>query len=323
MTYSAGSTIVATDYNTLAWGGTANAYTTTPANAAVSYGVGTSRYGLGASVTGIPGVIATNTVTAAQWAGLIATVNNTRSYQTNGYTPISTVVAGNTISILSNLSTELTNAMTNAGTCALALTDSAPTNLVFSTAWGGAGNRRLTFTQSVSFASADAARYFFNAGGKIKISFSRAGGSATTRNTNWTALATAAGTIEIGYLNTTKAGGSGTPTALRNASNGGYWNMTLSDVTHFQQYAATAPYTIDYIVVNAKWSGTTANSGYPTLTFTVYWENDYVNAFQETVDGTATTSFVISSPPTAHANTYLGSATWGAVSLPTGTVTNN
>ena len=329
MTYSSGNLILAADYNTIGWGTTGGGtYVTSPANAAVDFGVGSGRYGLGGSISSIAAVSATNTVTAAQWASLITTINNTRYFQSAGYTPISSVSTGNTISAIAALGTENTNAQTNMGLTAVSLSDSAATDISTSSAWGNVvGNRRLTFSHTLTFASNDQARYFFNAGGKIKMSFSRTGGSATTRNSNWDALLAACGTVNLGYMDTTKTGGSGTPNTIRNASNGGYWQVqgvaVSTDTLHFRQYALTAPYTIDYLDVNVKWTGTQTNGGSAVLVFTVYWENDYSNSFQQQVDGTSKTSFVISSPNATHATTYLGSSTWGTPTWSAASVTDN
>ena len=334
MTYISGNTILASDYNTIAWGSSlGNTFVDTPANAAVLFGTGVGRYGLGGSTTGIPAVVPYNinnpsdpnsTVAATQWSNLITMVNNMRNYQIAGYSSIAPVVAGNPVAVIPQLSTQITNAAAAMGTCALSTVDSTATNLTWSSGtWGASGNRRLTFTQNLTFASGDAARYFFNAGGKVKISFSRSGGTSNSRNTTWTNLLNACGTVVFGYMNTTKSAGSDTPTTIRNIDNGGYWNMTLTDVIHFKQYSPTAPYNIDFVEVNAKWSGTASNGGYPTLTFTIHLENDYVGSFSQIADGNVTSSFVLSSPPTAHSNNYLGSTTWGVPAFPSGTVVDN
>ena len=152
MTYSSGNLILAADYNTIGWGTTGGGtYVTSPANAAVDFGVGSGRYGLGGSISSIAAVSATNTVTAAQWASLITTINNTRYFQSAGYTPISSVSTGNTISAIAALGTENTNAQTNMGLTAVSLSDSAATDISTSSAWGNVvGNRRLTFSHKKS-----------------------------------------------------------------------------------------------------------------------------------------------------------------------------
>jgi len=312
MAYSQGGLIDDADYNTLAWGTpTGGTYVTTPANLAAVWGVGTGRYGYGASTSNFTQVTAGSIVTAAQWTGMIQGVNNALAHQGGSVITPSSVTAGNLITYYNSIQTGVTNAFNGAGSVA-STTDGSALNTQFTAAWGGSGHRRLLFTQTVTFASGNAARYFFNAGGKVKLTFSRSGGSATTRNSEWTDLCTKMGTITFGYLNTTGTPGSGAPAynVIRNAGNGGYWNLSTTATTHARMYADTAPYTINYIQVDVKWSGTAENGGSPVLTFETYWENDYANTFQQTADGTATTSLVLSAPPTTH----IGSATWGTPS---------
>lgn len=74
--------------------------------------------------------------------------------------------------------------------------------------------RRLTSTRttqwrtqlihdfSITFSSATARTNFFTYGGRIIWSGSRSGGSSSSKNTDWTNLLNAAGTIELGKTNT-------------------------------------------------------------------------------------------------------------------------
>lgn len=322
MTYSAGGAIQRDDYNTRAWGtATGGTYTLSPANLAVVWGVGTGRYGMGQSTSSFTQVSVGNTVTASQWAGLINNVNNATLHQNNtSFTPSPAVVAGNTITAYATLDSRITQAYNNMG-LSNTVNDGIPNNTQFTGTWGTSGNRRLTFTQTVTFASGDAARYFFNAGGLIKLTFNRFGGSATTRNTSWTSLTTECGTVTIGYLNTTKVGGGGsTPSVLLNSNNGGYWNQTYNVLkTHFTQTEDISPYTTNSISVLLSTSGTQGTNGDvgPVLTFTTHWTNAYSNVSQDSVDGTAITALTISSPPT----TYITN-TWGSPSF-SGSVTSN
>jgi hypothetical protein len=198
------------------------------------------------------------------------------------------------------------------GTTGIALSSSAPSLATYAGTWGTTGygtTRTLKFTHVVTFANGSAARYFFNAGGTLSLTHTKTGGSATTRNADWAALAAACGTTTIGYKNTTKTGGSGSTNILLNATNGGYWNTAISPAaptTHFVQYDASAGYTTDYIQVNATLSGTVSAGGYPVITIDIYWVNADVNAWQDSVDGTTTTSLVVNSPAT----TYLTNS-WG------------
>lgn len=295
MTYASGGLIQATDYNTLA------------TQVSSQLGVGTGKNGLGQSVTSIAAVTAgVNTITAVQWTGLIQSTNNILLHEGQAAITPASVAAGDIITYYAAITTGGVTAYNNSGSTSLALSDGAANTTSYATAWGTTGSRSLVFTQSITFASGDAARYFFNAGGRIKLSCSRSGGSATVRNTDFTALATSIGSIQLGYNNTTKVGGSGTTTTLLNANNGGYWAGTGAYVTHFKQFDASAGYTTDFIQVEYYWSGTATNGGYPVLNIKTTWSNSHVQAYQDSVDGTCSTSLVVSSPAT----TYLAN-TWG------------
>jgi hypothetical protein len=297
MTYSSGSLIQATDYNTLASNGS---------NIGDHWGTGTSSAGLGQSTSSIAAVSTSNTVTATQWTGLIQTINSCLAHEGQTTITPSSVTAGNAITYYASITTGSALAYTNRGTTGLALTAGATNTTSYASAWGTTGARSLVFTQTVTFSSGDAARYFFNAGGKIGLTYARSGGSATTRNTEMTALATACGTINVGYKNTTKTGGSGTVTTLLNTNNGGYWAGTGSYVVHFKQFDGVASYSTNYIQTEYFWSGTAANGGSPVLNLKSTMVNAWSNVFQDAVDGTTSVSLVVNSPAT----TYL-SNTWG------------
>jgi len=59
-------------------------------------------------------------------------------------------------------------------------------------------NTSISSTLTVEFPNANAARYFFNSGGQIKIRTSRSGGAATTQNSSWSSILSSAGTIAFG-----------------------------------------------------------------------------------------------------------------------------
>lgn len=66
------------------------------------------------------------------------------------------------------------------------------------TAWNGTIDARFT----VTFASAAARTDFFTYGGRIKISGTRTGGTASSKNTDWSSIVSGMGTIEFGKTNT-------------------------------------------------------------------------------------------------------------------------
>jgi len=291
MAYSQGGQIAATDYNTLA--GTLRS----------QWGTGTANHGLGQSVSAIADVAATGSVTAAQWTGLIQNANSCLAHEGQTQITPSSVTAGSAITYFATISTGVNAAYNNSGTTALALSDSAVYPATSAAAWGTTGNRGIVFTHTVTFASGDAARYFFNAGGKLKLSFAKSGGSGSTRNTEWAALATACGSIQMTTNDYLKVGGSGT---VSNLQHDGYFGLTGTPAQKFLQYDGVATYSSNYIVMNCSWSGTSSNGGNPVITIQTYWLNVWPNAIQDGVDGTTTTNLVVSSPAT----TYLAN-TWG------------
>lgn len=319
MSYVSGSNIQAGDYNTFVTGNSNGSYTTATPNIGVIWGVGNGRYGYGQSLSSIAATVTGTNVTATQWTGLLSITNNIASHENIALASIpGSVTPGTVISALGNLSADITSVFNNAGT-AYSLVSGSANNTQFVGSWGGSGNRRLVFTQVVNFANADAVRYFFNAGGLISLSFSRAGGSSTTRNTDWTNLSANCGSVKFGYRNTVKSGGGGaSPSIILNTNNGGYWNQTYNtNKTNFKQFDNATPYTTDYIQVDVTTSGTTGSNGDigATITFTTYWVNAYSNSFQQTVDGTATTALTIVTPGSAYFTT---ANPWGTVTFNSG-----
>jgi hypothetical protein len=180
----------------------------------------------------------------------------------------------------------------------------------------------------VTFASADAARYFFNGGGLIKLDVSKTATGALG-DPEWNDLAsTLCGDIYISgagtahtialtsYTGTTKIGGTGTPVTLQNSL--GWYNLTTSDQVIYKQYADTAPYTTNFIQHSAK----TASLG-TQLVITTLWsasDGDPISggtAPTGATPGTAPCTICTYFPPST---TYLTSASWGTPTVAATTV---
>lgn len=312
MTYSSGGLIQATDYNGFV-------STTSGANVNGIWATGTTDAGYGQSALGT--VSAAGTVTATQWASLVNTISSIASHQGTTITSRSAPVAGNTISILDALNTDLTNCTNNRGNAVAngsqVVTWSGTTSKTSDTT----GTFTITFTHTITFASADAARYFFNAGGRIKWETNKSS-TGNLGDAEWNDLAstlvgdifitggTATQTIAgVAYTGTTKSGGTGSPTTL--ATTTGWYDLTTSDTLIYKQFADTAPYTGNFIQINAK----TAGSG-TQLVLTTTWSNpegDTITGGTATDSplssfGTAPATVVTYFPPSA---TYLTTASWG------------
>lgn len=326
MTYTAGGLIQATDYN---------GFVSTNANANVNdiWSTGSSDKGYGQSA--LSTVSAGGTVTATQWATLVNTISSLASHQGTTITSRAAPVVGDTISILANLNTDLTNITNNRGNAAARGTQYGTfSGSVSKTTSTGSGSNAwtITFTHTITFASADAARYFFNAGGMIKWETNKSS-TGTEADDEWNDLAnTLVGDIYITggtttqniagtqYTGTTKIGGTGTPNTLQ--SNIGWYDLTTTDTLIYRQYADTPPYTSQYIAINAK----TAGSGTQLVLTTTWYDpggstagsTDVITGGTATsspatsITGTAPTTLVTYFPPSS---TYLTSAAWGTPTI--------
>ena len=303
MSYDAGQLIRASDYNTFS------------NQLAAIAGPSTGTMGWGQSTAPYANVAASNTVTATQWTGLIQKMQAAYTHQNNyvygnGTLPTS-VTAGSTITAMGWITSGLNNMYGDAqnGKILTPRSDSAATNATYNGGWGTTGNRGLQFWHTVTFPSADAARYFFNAGGQLKLSFSRSGGSATSRNSEWSQLAADCGTRVFEWKRTYRAGGGGAAPTTYTA---GYWNTGTTNIPQMLQYDSGGSYSNNYIITYAYEGGAASNGGYQTIVFNSYWINSWANGWQDWVDGSATTSLVVSYPST----TYIAN-TWGTPSVTT------
>jgi hypothetical protein len=219
------------------------------------------------------------------------------------------------------LSGELMDAANNRG--------NAVANGTQFTSWTGTNSKTaatsgspwsITFTNTVTFASADAARYFFNAGGRIKIDVSKTSTGATG-DPEWNDLAnTLCGDIFITggdysqtiagavYTGTTKVGGTGTPNTL--ATTTGWFDLGAGSAATivYKQFADTAPYTSNFIQHSIA-----KNAGSTTLTITTLWsasDGDPITggtAASGATPGTAPCTIVTYFPPSTNNLTN----TWG------------
>jgi len=320
MTYSVGGLIQATDYNGFA-------STTVGGNVNIIWGTGSTDAGYGQSTT-LATVSAGGTVTATQWAGLVNRISSIASHQGTTITSRTAPVAGNVIAVLSAVQTDLNNCYTNRGNAAgtgSQFTSWTGTSSKTSATGSGSTPWTITFTHTVTWASANAARYFFNAGGRIKWETSKTS-TGTEADDEWNDLAnTLVGDIFItggsstqtingtAYTGTTKSGGTGTPTTL--ATTTGWYDLTTSPTTIYKQFADTAPYTGSYIQIDASTAGTGTQ-----LVLTTTWVDpggSGVGSTDAISGGTATTGISFGSAPATvvtyfpPSTTYLTEASWG------------
>jgi len=309
MSYSQFSLIDASDFNTLVGGNP----TTTSGTLNAVWATGGTAFGYGQ--TALANVAVGQSVAATgQWASLVANTASAATHQGSSITAVATPVSGGTITFLSaiptNLSTISTNRL-NAATQGSTATNTATRG----TTWSSA----ITFTHTATFANGDAARYFFNSGGQLKLTFAQPTGTAMANAYN--TLATACGTLVLSaptsgtitvagtsYSGFTKIGGSGTPSPY--STNTGYYALTTSNANVFLQTTGTpAGYTTSYINVLIRSNGTQGSNGDAgsVITITTVW--DEIPDGLSVTAGSAVTLTAQAPETTNIANT------WGAVTL--------
>ena len=292
MTYSSGGLIQATDYNTFAGN------TTAGLNRVWSTGAGDAGWGQ----TDIATVAASGTVTATQWATIVNNLATSGTQTNTTLTSRTAPVAGNIIGILANVSTDITSVTTNRGNAIASGTEygvfSGTTSKTTATGSGQAA-WTITFTHTVTFPSANQARYFWNAGGIVRLKYGKSS-TGTDTDPDWNTLAGWCGTINLtgrvnsnsqtiaaqAYTGTTRLSGSGgTQTTL--ATTTGWYDLTTSPATIFQLNNSTSPYSGEFIRTTATATSSTV------LTLVTTWVSDGSSGAGTTADisgGTATAS---------------------------------
>lgn len=259
MTYAQGGLISATDYNGLAQ--------TNAANVAWVWGVGYGANGYGQSTTGISTLTVGTLVTATQWTGLFNVINRCLGHQ--GGTQLMgggnlNAVAGSIITYWSNVSTAVTTINNNAAAFGSQGNTTTGTSFVaYANALSKIDYIAYVATRSVTFASADAARYFFNAGGEINFIISSVDNKdATARSADTVTLV---GT-NLGGLNslrnTQTSGRAGTGGTLNtNNTTQGYRNLSNVQITFAQVTSTGAAYTTDFANIRVRTNGTQGTTG--------------------------------------------------------------
>ena len=211
--------------------------------AVLGNGSGNSGYGQQARI--VSTAVAEGTkVTINEWANLRFDIINAYKH-INGSNPVTAVVSeGNTIRYTGSFTPDTgaadvpqkqyddwaTNITNNRFTVAAG--ESATTSVTTSsrtTAWVS----QCECVIQLYWSNANDARYWFNSGGKIRISAARSGGVGTAQNTSWTSLLSAAGTQNFGGA---------VPSTGTTPNNGTNWYKTTSTFQTFYTATASSPY---------------------------------------------------------------------------------
>ena len=309
MTYASGSTILAADYNGLV--GTNPNTASGTLNTVWATGGTTAGYGQTALAT----VAAGDSILAASWANLVNRTANAATHQGTSITSVTAPSTGGVITYLSAIPTNLTSIYSSRLNAATQGTTTSNTVTTAST-WSSVA----TFTQTVTFANGDAARYFFNSGGQLAMTCSHPAGSGINLLLN--NLASNVGTVVLSAMNSgtaniggtsyngvTRIGGGGNSPTI--GTNSGYYALTTSNANIYYQTASTGPsgYLSTNINIFAKSNGTQGGNGDAGSIITIYTVWDEIPNGLTVSSGSVTTLTVRPPETTNIANT------WGTITL--------
>ena len=254
MAYAVGDTISNSDYNGLlnnTASGTPNAGV---AARGINYiaGTGAGAYGLGQTELGTVG--ATDTITAAQWNSLFTFMNNIQNHTNiTALTSTTAAAAGDVIALKSALTTDLNalaTAVAGGSTGATGLSTSAALQTVTTASEGW--DSTATQEVSVTFVSANAMRWFFNGGGKVRITVGTTEATVQGKDQAFKDLGTALGNLDIGAQVSTRSGTGESPSTGGSGLALGFHDLTTSYQELIILTSDNTNYTSNTIQISAK-----------------------------------------------------------------------
>lgn len=316
MTYALYGNIASFDYNNFV--GSDPSSTPNKLNSVWATGGNNAGYGQPA----VSQITYGSRVYSANWANLINTTGTCAVHQGTTITNITAPVLYGPVPYIAAIPTNLASVY---GSRLNAATQGATTSntATYNSTWSNV----LIFTHTISFANGDAARYFFNAGGQLKVTCSHAN-TAAGINMVMHNLASNIGTVVISstisdpitvsgssYNGVTKVGG-GLP-APSISPDMGYYAMTTANANIFSQTASTGPsaYLNTNITIISKSNGTQGahNDAGNVLTLYTVWDEVSIG-YGATVGNGSSTTVTIQAPETTNL-----SNTWGTINI-TGSV---
>ncbi len=253
MSYAQGNLIEATDYNNLI--GANTSVNPSTLHAVWAWGANSRGYGQ----TPISNVSVSSTVTATQWASLVNTVNSANLHIRNSSSGLTANTAGQIIGYSGGLPTAINRL--NDDRMIFATNSAVIANhnsLTAYSAWtSGSTSATITraFGANVAFESPDKARFFFNAGGRLKFNIT-ATSDAVARSVAAKAVIDNLGGIAIFGANT-NGGRTGTGGTLgTNLTTAGYYNLTIANITVVSITSTTSSYTTDTGTIAVRTNGT-------------------------------------------------------------------
>lgn len=312
MSYAQGNLIEATDYNNLI--GANTSVNPNTLHATWAWGANSRGYGQ----TPISNVSVSTTVTATQWASLVNTVNGANVHIRGTSSGLTANTAGQVIGFSAGLPTAITrlgqDRLLFATNSAVIANHNSLTAYAAWTSPTTSATLTRSFGANVAFESPDKARFFFNAGGRLKFNIT-ATSDAVARSVAAKAVIDNMGGIALFGANTnsgrTGAGG----TLGTNATTVGYYNLTIANVTVVSVTSTTASYTTDTGTLTVRTNGPRGqfNDNGDIISFwatVVSTQGSGGLSFDDSLNVTPTVTVDVSYPEVTNiANT------WGAVTV--------
>ena len=245
MGYVTGETILDDEYNTFV-----NS-SSSPYGYNHFAGTGALAYGLGQ--TALATVGAGDTVTASQWNSLFTGMDNIANHTNDTLTSTAARTAGDPIAIKSALVADLASLaaeVAGGSTSASAISESAELE---SAAASGRWAASHVVEQSITFANNNQLRWFFNAGGTMRMKMTRTGnggGSATSKDSSVDEMISAIGNFDLKAATSTRSGSGETVTT--NGLALGVRDGTTSYQTLLRLTQASGTYTSMYVDIQFK-----------------------------------------------------------------------
>tara|TARA_Y100000590_G_scaffold466407_1_gene641688 strand:+ start:1076 stop:2044 length:969 start_codon:yes stop_codon:yes gene_type:complete len=261
MGYVTGETILDDEYNTFV-----NS-SSSPYGYNHFAGTGALAYGLGQ--TALATVGAGDTVTASQWNSLFTGMDNIANHTNDTLTSTAARTAGDPIAIKSALVADLASLaaeVAGGSTSASAISESAELE---SAAASGRWAASHVVEQSITFANNNQLRWFFNAGGTMRMKMTRTGnggGSATSKDSSVDEMIAAIGNFDLKSQTSTRSGSGETVTT--NGLSNGLYDLGTGYTVLLKLTQSSGTYTSMYVQISAKLNAAVASA----VTVTMKWE---------------------------------------------------
>ena len=252
MSYTAGETILDDHYNSFITGTSAGAYGINHVQ-----GTGTAGYGLGQ--TELAGTSAGTLISATQWNNLFTGMDNVANHTNDSLTSTTARSAGDSIAVISALQTDLNTLAASVVGGSVSATAVATGGEDLSTVSSAVFDTSHLVQTTYTFAGGDEVRWFFNAGGDLRIKLTNNASNSTAKDTSVGGLITSMGNFDI--KSTTSARSGSGDTATTEATSTGYYDLSTSYATllHLDESAGTYANNIE-LKIEAKVSAAHADA---------------------------------------------------------------